>query len=174
MFASASIAKKFALSTNQIGDAIVWRDMWPAIAAFFGMPVGESRPMHLAEEMPKRADQWERIAEQHGLRLNSMQAIVGSSWRCAMRCPTRSRVSLGAAAPATIQQWTAATRGQESAGAALPRAPQGQWRVDFVGDENRVAWALETVPQRFSGLRRSWRSAPRIRGLCGTDIDLTP
>jgi nucleoside-diphosphate-sugar epimerase len=65
------------------GDAVVWRDLWPAIAAFFGMPVGDAKPLCLAEDMPRRSDEWARLADRHGLRSASMEAIVGSSWQTA-------------------------------------------------------------------------------------------
>lgn len=65
------------------GDAIVWRDMWPSLAEFFDMPLGEPRPMRLAEEMPRRAAEWERIVARHGLQPSTMDSIVGASWQTA-------------------------------------------------------------------------------------------
>lgn len=65
------------------GDAIVWRDMWPAIAAYFDIPVAEPKPMRLAEEMPRRAGEWERIVAKYGLRPTTMERLVGSSWQTA-------------------------------------------------------------------------------------------
>jgi nucleoside-diphosphate-sugar epimerase len=65
------------------GDAIVWRDMWPAIAAHFDMPVGDPTPIRLAERMPPRAREWDRIVAKHGLQPKTMSELVGSSWQTA-------------------------------------------------------------------------------------------
>ena len=65
------------------GDAVVWLDMWPTIAAFFNMPVGEQKPLQLAEAMPVRAAEWDRMVERHGLERRSLHDIVGASWQFA-------------------------------------------------------------------------------------------
>jgi nucleoside-diphosphate-sugar epimerase len=65
------------------GDAVVWRDMWPSIAAHFGMPAGDHVPTRLAEEMPKRADVWDDVVVKHGLQQRTMREVVGSSWQTA-------------------------------------------------------------------------------------------
>ena len=65
------------------GDAVVWLDMWPAIAAYFDMPVGEPKPMSLTTQMPLRAGEWPRIAERHQLQLTTLNDIVGASWQFA-------------------------------------------------------------------------------------------
>jgi nucleoside-diphosphate-sugar epimerase len=65
------------------GDAIVWRDMWPAIAAFFGVPVGDAKPLQLAKEMPAREADWRRIAAKYDLKCAAMRDVVGSSWQTA-------------------------------------------------------------------------------------------
>lgn len=65
------------------GDAIVWRDMWPAIAAHFDMPHGDPEPVRLAEEMPARAAEWDAIVARHGLPPRPMDHVVGSSWQTA-------------------------------------------------------------------------------------------
>jgi hypothetical protein len=65
------------------GDAIVWRDMWPALAEFFKMPPGDPKPVCLAEEMPRRAAEWDRIVAKHELQPTPMDAIVGASWQTA-------------------------------------------------------------------------------------------
>jgi len=65
------------------GDAIVWRDMWPAIAAHFDMPAGDHVPMRLAEEMPRRAGVWDDIVGRHCLQPKRMHEVVGSSWQTA-------------------------------------------------------------------------------------------
>jgi nucleoside-diphosphate-sugar epimerase len=65
------------------GDAVVWRDLWPSIAKFFRMPLGEPRPLRLAEVMPTRQDEWGRIAAKYGLATASLDQIAGSSWQTA-------------------------------------------------------------------------------------------
>lgn len=65
------------------GDAVVWLDMWPAIAAYFDMPVGEPKPVELTKAMPLQKAVWERIVAKHALQPLSMQEIVGSSWQMA-------------------------------------------------------------------------------------------
>jgi nucleoside-diphosphate-sugar epimerase len=65
------------------GDAIVWRDMWPALAEFFMMPLGDPVPMRLAAEMPRRAALWDRIVARHGLQPSTMDSLVGASWQTA-------------------------------------------------------------------------------------------
>lgn len=65
------------------GDAIVWRDMWPALAEFFKMPLADAKPVCLAEEMPRHAAQWDGIVKKHGLQATTMEAIVGASWQTA-------------------------------------------------------------------------------------------
>ncbi|MBM3341747.1 MAG: SDR family oxidoreductase [Betaproteobacteria bacterium] len=65
------------------GDAVVYQDMWPAIAAHFNMPVGEAKPTQLATHMPRRAHEWERIVAKHGLAPLTMHGLVGASWQFA-------------------------------------------------------------------------------------------
>ena len=65
------------------GDAIVWRDLWPRIAAHFSMPAGEDAPMHLSEEMPRLAGKWDEIVAKYNLRRLTMSEVVGASWQMA-------------------------------------------------------------------------------------------
>lgn len=65
------------------GDAFVWQDMWPAIAAHFGMPVGEAEPVRLTEAMPQLAGRWDEVVRAHGLRPLRLDQLVGSSWQMA-------------------------------------------------------------------------------------------
>jgi nucleoside-diphosphate-sugar epimerase len=63
------------------GDVYSWRDVWPSIAAVFGMEPGEPTPMRLAEVMPRRADEWATLVARHDLNAPSdLQAFVGGSW----------------------------------------------------------------------------------------------
>ena len=63
------------------GDVLVWRDAWPVVAEALGMEPGADRPMALAEEMPRRAAEWEAIVDRYGLRApRSLDAFVGQSF----------------------------------------------------------------------------------------------
>ncbi|HYF16786.1 MAG TPA: hypothetical protein VEA40_02885, partial [Ramlibacter sp.] len=63
------------------GDMLVWQDVWPAIAAHFGMAVGEPRPMRLAEEMAAHEAVWKRIVQRDGLQDVPWERLLGSSWQ---------------------------------------------------------------------------------------------
>jgi len=63
------------------GDMMVWQDVWPAIAAHFGMEVGEPAPMRLAEEMPGHEAVWARIVSRHGLQPLPLERLLSSSWQ---------------------------------------------------------------------------------------------
>ena len=67
------------------GDVLVWRDLWPAVAAHFGMPWAPPVPQRLAETMPGHEAVWARIVARHGLRPLTLDALVGSSWQFADR-----------------------------------------------------------------------------------------
>jgi nucleoside-diphosphate-sugar epimerase len=64
------------------GDVLLWRDVWPAIAAHFGMKLGEDAPVCLAHEMPRQAELWSQLARRTGLRC-SLDELIGSSWQYA-------------------------------------------------------------------------------------------
>lgn len=63
------------------GDVMVWQDLFPAIAAHFGMPSGDPRPMSLSESMPGHRAVWDAIVKRHGLRPLTINALLGSSWQ---------------------------------------------------------------------------------------------
>ena len=65
------------------GDVVVWADLWPSLAKHFDMPVGDARPMKLAEEMPKLAAVWDKVVTRHQLQALSMEALVGAAWQFA-------------------------------------------------------------------------------------------
>lgn len=50
------------------GDVFLWAHVWPAIAESLGMEPGGRRPMSLAEELPRRQDEWAAIVAKHALR----------------------------------------------------------------------------------------------------------
>lgn len=63
------------------GDMLVWHDVWPSIAARFGMEVGEPEPMNLTREMPAYEEAWARVVAKHALQDLSLERLVGSSWQ---------------------------------------------------------------------------------------------
>ena len=50
------------------GDYFRWRDLWPQIAAVFGMPVAEPRQQSLVQFMADKAPLWEAMVARHGLK----------------------------------------------------------------------------------------------------------
>jgi len=65
------------------GDVVVWSELFPAIADFFGMPLGEPEPLRLRDEMPGQADRWGAIARREGLREPDLGRWIGLSWQYA-------------------------------------------------------------------------------------------
>ena len=65
------------------GDVIAWRDLWPEIAAFHGLPLGAPELCRMSEEMPKHAETWRKLADREGLRVNDLDALIGLSWQYA-------------------------------------------------------------------------------------------
>jgi nucleoside-diphosphate-sugar epimerase len=55
-----------------------WKWLWPRIAAHFSLPVGEVRPLKLAEWMKDKDSVWERVLRRHDLTRNALQDIA--SW----------------------------------------------------------------------------------------------
>lgn len=49
------------------GDVFMWENVWPAIAETLGMEPGESKPVVLAEELPRWAAEWEAIVRKYDL-----------------------------------------------------------------------------------------------------------
>ncbi len=68
------------------GDVVVWSELVSTLAGFFGIEMEMATPgtrKRLSEEMPGRADEWERLAREHGLRLSSLDELIGLSWQYA-------------------------------------------------------------------------------------------
>jgi nucleoside-diphosphate-sugar epimerase len=66
------------------GDVFVWRDLWPAVAATFGMEVGDDRPVSLHEHALTHAGSWAALVDAHGLRApRDVEAVLGQSARYA-------------------------------------------------------------------------------------------
>jgi nucleoside-diphosphate-sugar epimerase len=68
------------------GDVFLWRSVWPAIAEALGMQAGGDAPISLALEMPKRANDWERIRTQYQLVSPGLEHFVGLSFQYADSC----------------------------------------------------------------------------------------
>lgn len=49
------------------GDAFRWRDMWPRVAAMFGMEAGPVKPTRLAEFMADKEPVWDELTRRHDL-----------------------------------------------------------------------------------------------------------
>jgi nucleoside-diphosphate-sugar epimerase len=79
--ATSPAARNETFNVNN-GEAFEWATVWPAIADAFGMPVGEPKPMSLAEHMPLRQQQWSSIHKRHGLKSpESLREFVGLSFQ---------------------------------------------------------------------------------------------
>jgi len=61
------------------GDVYAWPEVWPALAAAFGMEQGPDEPMRLAEFLPAHADVWDRVVARHGLRPIGLLPFLGES-----------------------------------------------------------------------------------------------
>lgn len=49
------------------GDLFRWNDLWPKIAAYFGLSVAPPLPMHLSTIMADKGPLWQQVQEKHGL-----------------------------------------------------------------------------------------------------------
>jgi nucleoside-diphosphate-sugar epimerase len=61
------------------GDYFRWSRIWPRIADFFGVPVGEPFPLSLQDVMADKGPIWDELVQLHGLRPYAYQDIV--SWK---------------------------------------------------------------------------------------------
>jgi nucleoside-diphosphate-sugar epimerase len=60
------------------GDVFLWQNVWPVIAEMMGMAIGEHRHVQLAEEIPRRGDQWSDLVDRFDLRApRDILAFVG-------------------------------------------------------------------------------------------------
>ena len=58
------------------GDYFRWRDLWPRIAAVFGMTPAEPRPLSLVGLMTDKAPLWDAMAKKHGLKPYRFDEVV--------------------------------------------------------------------------------------------------
>ena len=72
----AAIGETFNI-TN--GDVYAWREVWPALAAAFGMNQGPDETQPLAPFLAAHAAVWDQIVERHGLRPIPLPSLLGES-----------------------------------------------------------------------------------------------
>ena len=60
------------------GDLFRWENLWPRLAAYFGLPYAERCAMTLAEAMADKAPVWDRIVARHHLQPIAFDQVV--SW----------------------------------------------------------------------------------------------
>ena len=60
------------------GDYFRWENLWPRIAACFGLEPAPPLPIPLAEMMADKGPVWDRLVEAHGLRPHPYEQVV--SW----------------------------------------------------------------------------------------------
>lgn len=58
------------------GDTFKWRNVWGRIAAHFGMPVGELRPVVMKDFMADKGAIWRGIADREGLVANEIEKVA--------------------------------------------------------------------------------------------------
>jgi nucleoside-diphosphate-sugar epimerase len=65
------------------GDVVAWSDLFPAIAAHFGMELGPPEALRPSVAMPPHAAYWRALAEREGLREPDLERLIGLSWQYA-------------------------------------------------------------------------------------------
>jgi hypothetical protein len=63
------------------GDVFRWSRLWPRLADFFGVPLGQVRPIKLADWMADKEPVWSRIVEKHGLKRQKLADVA--NWQFA-------------------------------------------------------------------------------------------
>lgn len=58
------------------GDLFRWEQVWPRIADFFELEVGDPRPLKIAETMAEKGPHWEQLVANHGLQPYKLDQIV--------------------------------------------------------------------------------------------------
>ena len=64
------------------GDVYTWENVWPRMAALFGMEMAPPHPFSLARVMPENEPIWDRVVHKHGLVPHEYKSIV-PSWQFA-------------------------------------------------------------------------------------------
>lgn len=65
------------------GDVIQWATFFERLAREFGLEAGSPTDAKLAEEMPRHADLWRRMAQREGLAVPDLEQLLGLSWQYA-------------------------------------------------------------------------------------------
>ena len=68
------------------GEVFSLRDMWPALAATFGMETGPDESICLAQYLPDHAEVWARVVQKHDLRAIPLAVLLGESHFYADMC----------------------------------------------------------------------------------------
>lgn len=58
------------------GDVVRWRDLWPGIAAHFGMEAGDVQPLSLNEWVRGKQPVWDAVIRRHGLAETKLDAVA--------------------------------------------------------------------------------------------------
>lgn len=62
------------------GDVFRWSHLWPRLAEWFGVEVGEPQPISLAERLKAMRPVWEKVAARHGLVESNLDRIALGSF----------------------------------------------------------------------------------------------
>jgi nucleoside-diphosphate-sugar epimerase len=62
------------------GDQIRWCHLWPGIADYFGLEVGEPTPYRLVDVMADKAPLWEAVVLRHDLQKVPFEAMTSWTW----------------------------------------------------------------------------------------------
>lgn len=65
------------------GDVIVWATFFERLAREFGLEPGHPIETTMAEEMPRHAPLWRRMAQREGLAVPDLEQLLGLSWQYA-------------------------------------------------------------------------------------------
>ncbi|MCI2416256.1 SDR family oxidoreductase [Saccharopolyspora sp. K220] len=76
--ATSERAENQAFNINN-GDLFRWRELWPKIAAHFGLEVADPLPMSLSDVMADKARLWQHMVAKRGLKPLDYQEV--SSWQ---------------------------------------------------------------------------------------------
>lgn len=88
------------------GDILRWSNVWPTLAAFFGMEVGPLRTMRLAEMMADKAPVWDEIVARHGLRPLTLSELANFAYLdFALGAEYDQMAHMGAARRAGWNRW---------------------------------------------------------------------
>jgi len=63
------------------GDILIWHHLWPEIANYFDVPLGQKRNRTLSTALPKLEKEWGLIVEKYQLKKLTLKELVGGSWQ---------------------------------------------------------------------------------------------